>query len=487
MKDVEDICPLSPMQHGMLFHCVLHPEAGAYVSQMACGFGESFHPEAFAKAWQAVVDRHPIFRTGFVWEGLDEPMQVVFRQTRVRVETPDWSGMPEAEREARLETFLQEERARAFDFNRPSLIRLAIVRMGPEDHRFVWTYHHLLLDGWSESLIYSDLFRFYFDLVEGREPKPEPAPPYADYVSWLRAQDASRAEAFWRDALAGFREPTPVRSDPPPAALPDGAHVHALREVRLSSEESDALRELARRCRVTSSTVFQASWALLLSHLSGTQDVVYGMTVSGRPAELPGVEAMVGPFINTVPVRIGLSRDETLAAWLPRVQDGILELRRWEFSPLVQVQAWSEIPRGRSLFDTLLVFQSPIRNDRLQKQHGRIESLGVRGVRHGGGWTNYALSADVRHREETVIHLSYDRCRLSDTAVERLGGDYETLLRAMAAGPGAAVGAILDLAAEASRARRSRAGSDLEAANRERLRRVRRQPLAATALTEEAR
>ncbi|MFP2903326.1 condensation domain-containing protein, partial [Corallococcus sp. 4LFB] len=233
----------------------------------------------------------------------------------------------------------------------------ALVRLDSHVHRLIWSFHHVILDGWSMALLLKQVFAIYQSLVSAHAvPKLATGANYRDYIAWLQQQDAGRSEAFWRAELAGLHAPTPL-----PGATESSEHSpsgHAERSLSLSSRTTAALQSFARRQQLTLNTLVQAAWALVLSRHSGEQDVVFGVTVSGRPPELPGAEDAPGLFINTVPVRMRVEAESTVSTWLHHLQARHTESRSYEYDSLVRIQGLSQVPRGTPLFQSLFVFEN---------------------------------------------------------------------------------------------------------------------------------
>jgi amino acid adenylation domain-containing protein len=340
----------------------------------------------------------------------------------------DWRQVPAAEHAQRLEAFLEEDRGRGFELGRAPLLRLALIRLEDSVYRLVFSHHHLLLDGWSLALLFEELFAAYPALERG-EPMPLPRrPAYREYIGWLRRQDLARAEAWWRQGLEGFGAPTPlpVESQRGPARESGPGK----RERMLSAETTAALQTFARQHQLTLNTLVQAAWALVLSHHSGERDVVFGTTVAARPTELPGAEAILGLFINTLPVRVRMPRAEQLGTWLKGLQTYLLEMRQFEHTPLVQVQGWSEVPRGTPLFESLLIFENYPVNSVLDE---RANSLGVRDFQ-GNERTNYPLTAVAYPGQALRLKLSYEAPRYTQAGVDRLLEQWATALERLASG-----------------------------------------------------
>src|SRR5258708_4232462 len=242
MKNVEDLYPLSPMQQGLLFHSLLEPESGFYVTQLSCTVSAGLNVAAFNEAWQKVLTRHPILRTAFMWEGIDEPLQLVRQQVQLSIEQQDWRADAENAQQEHFEHLLEADRGRGFDLSQAPLMRLYLIRVKDDAYRFVWSSHHILLDGWSSSLLLKEVFTLYEAFVAGQQVRLEDVPPYRDYIAWLQEQDKSEAEAFWRETLAGFTVPTPFGIGRPAAALSGSEHTYGTHKFSLSADLTSALQ-----------------------------------------------------------------------------------------------------------------------------------------------------------------------------------------------------------------------------------------------------
>ncbi len=441
-ENVEDVYRLSPVQQGMLFHCVRSGRAAMYLQQFQARFGAGFDAAAFARAWQALLDGNPALRTFFLWRDLEEPVQIVERRVELPVETFDWSDLASPERAARLAELVATDRRRGFDLSRAPLMRLSIVRLGDE-HRVVWTYHHLILDGWSVGALLQEAGDLYQAFAAGRPRTPVARRPFRDYVAWLRAQGLAEAEEYWKSRLAGFAAPTPLGIDAPSAARAaggdggDGTGM-GIETVRFSAAETAAIKAFAQSRRLTVSTLAQGAWALVLSRYAREEDVVFGLAVSGRPPALAGAEAMLGCFINTLPVRARVPGGAPVVPWLQEMQAEQARLRRFEHSPLVEVQGWSEVPRGTPLFASVLVFEN---------------------YPAGGGFdvaaafqrTNYPLTLVFGPVGEMFVRADYELAHLAPETVRRLLGHLKNVLAAFLAGPEAPL-ATIELAQGAERA-----------------------------------
>ncbi len=431
-EDVEDAYPLAPLQEGLLFHSLYAPGSGAYVEQLHATFEGDLDLAAFREAWRRIVAARPVLRTSFHGDDLPRPLQAVHRRAEVEIVAEDWRPVAEPERERRFAARVRADRLRGFDLARPPLLRWTLVRTGERAWRFLWSHHHALLDGWSYAALIGDFAACYEALAAGREPALPARPPYRDFIDWLSRRDPAADDDYFRTYLAGFgagsTAPTPLAADRPAPAL-DTAPDPATAERRLSVAETAALWAAVRVGGLTLNTLAQGAWALLLGRASGERDVVFGVTVSGRPPDLPGVEAMLGLFINTLPARVRLPDEAPVSSWLAGLQAAQAELRQHESTPLVRIQGVSPVARGTALFDSVLVFENyphaeAIRTSALGRRITEVEVIEQ---------THYPLTLNiVPGGDRLLLSLGYDRARFDATTAERRLGHLQGLLAALA-------------------------------------------------------
>ncbi len=437
-KDIESIYPLSPMQQGMLFHTLYHPESRIYFEQFRFTLHGSLEPGAFEQAWQQLIDRHSALRTLFVWKNRKEMLQVVRKGVDVPWTNLDWRSFSPQEQQARLDSFLNSDREQGFELDKAPLMRFVLIRVADETYQFVWSFHHILLDGWSWPILFKELFAFYESIKNGQELYLAPTRPYRDYIiSWLQQQDLSQAKAFWQQNLEGFTAPTPMVVERAVGQSPDQKQIH-IRHQHLSAEASATLKSFAQQHHLTLSTLVQAAWALLLSRYSGESDVVFGYTVSGRPPALPGVESMVGLFINTLPARVQISETTDVLTWLKQLQQQHLEREQYSYTPLVDIQGVSEIPRNQPLFESIVVFENYPVNATLQELPGNLKI----GDRLAIGQTNYPLTVVAIPGNELVVKINYHQDRFDADTIDRMAGHFLTLLEGIAANPHCTTGEL---------------------------------------------
>ena len=504
--NVEDFYPLSPMQQGMLFHTIYEPNSGVYFEQLSCTIQGNLNVELFQRAWQQVIDRHPILRTCFIWEGIKEPVQAVQRQVNLPWQQYDWQEIPATEQQQKLEFLLQTDREQGFDIKQTPPMRLTLIRLSKDSYRFIWSHHHILLDGWSNPILLKEIFDYYSAFCKGEElslPRPR---PYRDYIAWLHQQKLSDAESFWREKLAGFGLPTTLKvtqnqlsventplnpplvrgensslnspllmeettplnppllrgeTSPlnppllrgettplnPPLLRGETSSLPLIRgglgwgqksqssydeqEIHLSATTTTALQSLARQHQLTLNTLVQAAWALLLSRYSDSDDVVFGTAVSGRPPSLIGSDAMVGLFINTLPVRVKIGAEDTLLSWLKQLQAQQVDARQYEYTPLAEIQRWSEVAGGVPLFESLVVFENYPLDAAVQQINQDLQIKDVISFEK----TNYPLTVMAVPGAELSLKILYDTQRFDAATIKRILGHLQTLLTGMVAEP----------------------------------------------------
>ncbi|MEU1038520.1 non-ribosomal peptide synthase/polyketide synthase [Streptomyces sp. NPDC005907] len=428
-RGVEDLLPLTPLQEGMLFHRLVGGADDVYVDQAALLLEGVADPHALAVAWQRVTDRTPALRTSVVWEDVPRPLQIVHRDVRVPVTHHDWRDLEPGEGEGRFARLRSEDLARGIDLGSAPLMRLTLVRLPDARLHLLWTSHHLILDGWSLAQVLTEVFEEYAALTAGSEPNPPVRRPFSDYVRHLADQDADAARAHWREVLRGFATPTPLPADRPLREA-HGARSAGVHTAGLPGPASARLARTARDAGLTVNTVVQGAWALLLARYGAERDVVFGTTVSGRPDDLPGVESMVGMFINTLPTRVRVEGHRTATAWLRELQDTQAESRRFAAVSLAELTALSDVPSGAPLFHSMVAFENyPFDEARSATSGVRLVDVASRDA------TNYPLVLRAYQGEHLGFNLAYDPDLFDAATVHALADRLCLLLAAIAEDP----------------------------------------------------
>ncbi|MDT3311984.1 non-ribosomal peptide synthase/polyketide synthase [Pseudomonas sp. rhizo66] len=426
---IEDIYPLAPMQQGILFHSLYDADASAYVYQMLLDI-DGLDVARFQQAWQRVVDRHEVLRAGFIWgrDGLDAPLQVINRQLTLEMPEVDVRGV--ADLPAVLEARAQADRERGFDLQNPPLLRLCLLRTADDRHRLIFTCHHILMDGWSNSRMFGEVLQDY-----AGQPVPSAQGRYRDFLVWLQGQDKAASQDFWRGQLAALDEPTRLASACHGRTVPGpGKQMHRL---HFDAAFTQRLNGFSRQQQVTLNSLVQAAWLLVLQRYTGQATVAFGATVSGRPVDLPGIEQQLGLFINTLPVIASPQATLSVGDWVRSVQDKNLLLRDYEQTPLQDIQRLAQLS-GDALFDTLLVFENYPVSEALEANPG--------GLRFGGlehrEQTNYGLTLIAGASDVLNLDFNYLTEHFAERSVLSLAGHLEEVLRQFIEAPQRLLGEI---------------------------------------------
>ncbi|MBN3876528.1 MAG: non-ribosomal peptide synthetase [Nostoc sp.] len=437
-RNIEDIYPLSPTQQGMLFESLYAPDSGVYFQQLSLTLSGKLNVTAFEQAWQQVVAEHSILRTAFIWEQLAEPLQVVYRQVDVKLNSHDWQQLSAQDQQQQLELLLHSQRKQGFQLSQPPLIHLSLIQLSADTYQFIWSSHHLLLDGWSMPLVFKDLLYFYQTISQRETLDIQPTQSYRNYIAWLQKQDLAQAEQFWREKLQGFTAPTPLSVDKKQSSNRKKLDSsYSEQQIQLTVQATAAIQSFARKHQLTINNLVQATWALLLCRYSQETDVVFGATVSGRPPSLVGIESMVGLFINTLPVRVQVSDDTQVLTLLKDLQAQQVESEQYSYSSLVEIQGKSEINRGTPLFESIVVFENYPVDEAVRSQPPKAShnySFSIDKI-HAIEQTNYPLTVIAAVGKQLLVKINYDISRFDDATITRLLGHFQILLEGIVTNP----------------------------------------------------
>lgn len=427
-ENIQDIHELSPLQYGVLFHCIYSPElTSLYLVQFGLTLRGNLNVVAFHRAWQELVNRHTSLRTSFYWEDIEKAVQIVYEQVKVSIEQHDWRGIDSVEQHKRLKFFMETDRKQGFDLSQEPLMRLTLFRLADHHYEFIWSIHFIIADGWSTALIFQEVSQLYQAFCQSKDVSFATSSSFRDYIAWLQKQDLSKAEVFWRQKLKGLKSPTRL------------THLYAdnssNRQERvdyqityLSEADTVALRSFAQQHKLTMFTILQGVWAFLLSYYSCERKVVYGCTVAGRPVDLKEADLMIGMLINSLPVWIDVDSDQYLLHWLKRLQGQLVEMRQYEYTPLVEIQGWSEVPRDQPLFESIIVFE------KLNEVSVNWEDIECE-FHSNFYWTNYPLNLVIYPSSKLGIEIAYHSHRFNAETIIGIVEHFEILLQSMIANP----------------------------------------------------
>ena len=476
--EVEDIYPLSSLQQGMLFHSLYAPGSGFYVLQFSGMLPPRLDVAAFAQAWHEIINRHAILRTRFEWENLKQPLQIVQPKAKLPVFIEDWRHLTATEQQQQLEA-AQHDRWRGFELAGVPLMSVIFVRLTDEQYRFIWNFHHVLFDRQSMAPIFEDVFALYQAINQGQPLPPKPIHHYRDYIAWVERQGLADAKRYWRDVLQGFTQPTPLLNDRDPGGVPNDEANFGRNLFSLTVVETNCLKALAQQQRLTLNSIIQGAWGLLLSYWSGQDDVLFGSIVPGRRAEIPGSQRTVGLFMNTLPMRVRVDSEADLLGWLSRHQQDQVAMRQFDYSPLIEVQGWSEVPRGQPLFDSVISVQSaapgqPLVLD-LARDFGMVDFDLV-------DWNSLPLSLAIDVGERVEVVMKYAHSRFSGATGIQMAHHFQTLLQTIGQNPAVKINALFE---ELTNLDRTAQGQKLKAHKKLSLQKLKRTKRKSISITKE--
>ena len=401
-SNLADLYPLSPMQSGMLFHSLYEPEGSAYLTQL-CVDIDGLDVAKFKAAWQAVIARHDILRTGFIAQG-DHHLQWVAKQVELPFTDIDWRKTNEQD----VTQVARDDLAQGFDLSAAPLMRLTLVQLTDKKYHLIWTCHHLLLDGWSTSIVMGEVLRHY-----AGDSLPPITGHYRDYISWLVAQNSQATEAFWREQLSSLEAPTRLVNSLPTQEVGVGYD-----EMKLvfDIEQTAKLNDFTKTTRITMNTLVQGAWSLLLSRYCGQSTVAFGGTVAGRPDSIAGINEQVGLFINTLPVIVNANPEQKVGEWLQALQHQNITAREYEHTQLSDVQRWAG-HGGEGIFDSIMVFENYPVAEALKA--GAPDDL-VFGEVNNSEETNYPLTLTVTYSDKLNVGFNYDSAHYDKETIEQL-------------------------------------------------------------------
>ncbi|MFE7378723.1 condensation domain-containing protein, partial [Bacillus cereus] len=427
--EIENVYPLTPTQKGMLFYSLMNPQSEAYFEQATFDMQGSMNIEAFVQSLEQLIQRHAIFRTNFdvsAWN--DEPLQIVYRNRKVDFHYEDLHEMEESSREEWMKKYTTEDKERGFNLAEDALMRMTILRTEAQTYRVIWSFHHILMDGWCIPLVTKDIFETYYAIQEQREPKLSVVTPYSNYIEWLEAQNHEESSEYWNDYLEGYERQTllpKVTSSRENESYASGNLVW-----NLGQKLTEQLKQVANNNQVTLNTLMQTAWGVLLQRYNNSTDVVFGSVVSGRPSEIVGVENIIGLFINTIPVRIRCEAGESFVEVMKRNQKQAVASHAYDTYPLYEIQAQTE--QKQDLISHIMVFENYPLEQQLEHSENRNETdLIIENVSMTEQ-TNYDFNVIVIPDEEVKMHFEYNANVYDSASVMRIKDHFIQIMEQVA-------------------------------------------------------
>ena len=431
-KNVDDIYPLTPMQKLMLMHS--SQMTGSYVLANQFQYNLTGHvdPSRLQSCLTALHRRHPALRSFFLWEGLREPVQLVHSDPILDFEFVEVPERLNGSRTDTLTKIADKDKEREFDLTRPTLSRYVLIRLAAEEFRLIWSRHHLILDRWCVDVLFDELFALYDSDDPVIPDRRAASPGFKLYLAWIRQQDKSQAIDYWKNTLGDLEFPTLV-SQKQSRTTSMAAGMPAL-EKRLGSSLSDSLGTFAKSTGVSLAVVMQGALAILLGNRCGREDALFGLTVSGRPSDLIGVESMMGSFINNVPVRVPIRTKMSLAEWLREIQSAQASRMPYEYVSLADIRGVMSLPAGSPPFDVLALFHSPT----VESRRGRSFTLEqLPGVFESAYPLTLSLAGSAA---DLCIAAAHDPGRMDKDSVKAILAELDSILSMFVGRPDSTVG-----------------------------------------------
>ncbi|MDY8120904.1 amino acid adenylation domain-containing protein, partial [Paenibacillus polymyxa] len=447
LGEVENIYSLTPMQKGMWFHSALDRQTAAYFEQTRFTMRGALDVQLFERSWMELAKRHLVLRANFVKGPAGEPLQIIYRDKPVGFEYEELLHLQADEKQAYLDKKAEDDKLRGFDMEHDALVRVTILRTEEQSYHVLWSFQHILMDGWCLPQLTQELFETYSALASGKQPAGDKGSDYGAYIEWLEKQDDQAASGYWTAFLAGYEGQTvlPGQKEPAPNGRFTADHVTA----ELGKDLSERMDRVAKQRLVTVNTLLQAAWGVMLQKYNGTNDAVFGSVVAGRPAEIPGIESMIGLFINTVPVRVTSEADTVFADLMAKLQERALESGRYDYYPLYEIQARSV--QKQNLINHIIAFENYPVDEQMEQagdqQHGDLTIADVQMEEQ----TNYNFNVTVVPGVEIEIRFDFNAEVFDKDSIELLKGHLVHLLEQVTDNPEITVGE-LELVTEAEKA-----------------------------------
>ncbi|WP_189457513.1 amino acid adenylation domain-containing protein, partial [Aquimarina muelleri] len=424
---------LSPLQEGMLFHGVFTEHSNAYVEQLVIDFSKPIDTETMRISWEYVIQNHSILRSAFIYGKFSTPLQRVHKNVKLPFEELDYSVYQESEQEALLSSFLEEDKNKGFEFSKPPLMRITIIKSTSDIYKMVFTHHHIVMDGWSLSIMVGELMMAYETISKGEKLPEIKEDLFEEYIKYIAEKDPYEEKRFWKKYLDKLEFPTLLSFSENRLSRNKGIGDYRINSEIINSTDTEKLKEYAQKNRITVNTIVQWVWSLLLSKYTGNKTVVYGVTVSGRPTGMENSENKVGLYINTLPLCTSIDHDKTVVASLQEIQKAHTICREHQYTSLATVQQYSGI-KG-DLFDSILVFENYPISEEVFKEESLLEVTSMEAKEK----TNYPLTITVSLGRELEIDFSYNMSSLGAEKVTMIKGHFNKVLDQLLNLPDAAV------------------------------------------------
>ncbi|MEL7001783.1 MAG: amino acid adenylation domain-containing protein, partial [Bacteroidota bacterium] len=432
---IEDVYPLTPLQEGLLFHSLLNDEGSQYFEQMNCKWTGNLDVKAAEQSFNSLISRYDVLRTIFLHKGYDQPLQLVLNDRHVPFKFRDVSAeCLKGSRKAVVEKYCAVDRSNKFDLSQDVLMRLTILKTSDNEYEFIWSHHHILMDGWCVSIIFGDFMSFYQNQVNGLNIYLPKVQPYAKYLRWLEKFDKRGSEIYWQNLLSEFDVQT---SFPKKSQTTNDQYELETQTVSLTGRKYQALKHFVSNNGITLNTIVKSAWGLLLSKYNDVKDVVFGAVVSGRPSAVDNVESIVGLFINTIPVRVRLNRDHDFLALAKQVQTETIESEPYHYHALTEIQNLSDIEA--ELFDHILVFENYPIDQNIANQADADHIISDVNIFEQD---SYDLSITIMESNQLKIEFNYNSLVYDSETINSIATHFKNILEQAIELPSQEIGKI---------------------------------------------
>jgi amino acid adenylation domain-containing protein/non-ribosomal peptide synthase protein (TIGR01720 family) len=419
-QSIQSIYRLTGLQHGMLFHGLYEDGSGSYMRQFECDI-KDLNIEAFTKSWNLIVKQHSILRSAFYYEELSIPLQVVFNEINLPIEILDYSDLGGNDLSKALSEFRIKDHHKGFRFDKSPLIRITLIKT-QENHHMVWTWHHILFDGWSIPVMMDEFLNSYESFYNSQQPIVKEVDNFEEYIQYLNSKDENLEEIFWKKYLKDLQQSTLLPFVKVGVERTKGGSDYGSILLELDSSFSERVQNFAQNQRLTVNTIMQGVWSFLLHQYTGITDIAFGVIVSGRPDDLPGIEHRVGMYINTLPLVSKLKPEISFTSWLQEIQKDQVEAREFQHTAIDKIRQWSGI--SGDLFDSVLVFENyPVNKLLAEKEWSlKVDNVDI----HDS--TNYPLAILISNSNTININFSFNAAILSQEIVTNISKHFEQVL-----------------------------------------------------------
>ena len=416
------IYPLSATQEGMLYHSLYEDHSEVYIEQLTTDILSQFNLNFFEKAWQQLLNQHDILRSCFIKDQLNIPIQCVHKTLKPDIRQLDYTNFSSEEQQQKINTFLEADRREGFLFEEAPLMRITLIQLSDTNYKMVWTFHHLLLDGWSMPILFEELLSNYQNCIEEKEKKKSDEDRFEDYIHYLHAKNKFSEEVYWKQYLKGFSSPSLLPFTTSKERNNGGGK---MRESSICFEQSfsDKLTHFCQKNNLTVNTVIQGVWSFLLSNYTAKEDITYGITVSGRPSELPNIDKRVGLYINTIPLRAKIDKNQNIVDWLTNLQKVQASSSEYQYSALKDIQDWTN--QSGDLFDSILVFENYPIKACLEDTSWALKVANVQ-LKEA---TNFLLTITAIMEEKLLIQFAYNEDLLSEFYINMIRDHFYHVLQ----------------------------------------------------------